>query len=108
MMNPNYSPDPPTILCKYIEYWRGLYTKCCCVMHENCLGVSESGSCTCPRCCFCIHLPRLDPLRCFNCKRKVNRYQVCKHRRGEIGFFERCEEWRASMMYNKKNQQKTN
>ena len=94
-------PDPPTILCKFIEYWRGQYTFCCCAVHGRggqsppCLKIQLHGICYCPRCCYCIHLPRKDPLRCSSCKSKSFRYFVCKHQRGESGNYGRCNIWKV-------------
>ena len=85
--------DPPTILCLFIEYWKSLYQKCCCLLHPDCEFITQRGKCTCPRCCFCANLPRKDPLRCASCKSKVNCYHVCKHHRGDCGNYGRCNKW---------------
>ena len=96
----NIQPDPPTILCKFIDFWRAQYTFCCCSVHGGegsppCMKIEMHGICSCPRCCYCIHLPRKDPLRCNSCKNKEFRFYICKHQRGESGNYGRCETWKA-------------
>ena len=88
------SPDPPSILCIHIQRWISLSEKCCCRIHLDCNRIIDFGMCECPRCHFCIELPSKDPLRCDSCKSKVNRYQVCRHQRGNCGKYGRCTKWR--------------
>ena len=70
--------QPPTILCRYIDYWRSMYNRCCCLSHASC-DFDSIERCHCPRCCICC-LMTVNP--CDNCKTKNVDYYPCFHQQG--------------------------
>ena len=67
----------PTILCRYIDFWREMHNLCCCQTHERC-DFNLVQHCGCPKCCPC----QLTVNACDNCKTMNVNYFPCYHQRG--------------------------